>query len=105
MPAHQAAEYHRNTLISRIGAVNRHLVDIGRNIDIVRGVNFKKVNRTLDGLLKERTRTEVARPTAHTEMISPLHLTQISTCLQGGSGYSPLTSSDRTYGTTWLSIL
>ncbi|OWF54232.1 hypothetical protein KP79_PYT25425 [Mizuhopecten yessoensis] len=94
IPAHQAEEFHRNTLIKIRGAVNRHLVDIVRNIDIVRGVNFKNANRTLDGLLKERTRTGVALQTAHKEIISPLHVTQISTYLQGG--YFPLTSSDRT---------
>ena len=35
-------------------AINRHIKDIGRNVDIVRDVRFNKCNRTLDGFLKTK---------------------------------------------------
>ena len=47
-------EYHRHTLKNIRGAVNRHLQDIGRNIDIVRDKEFKLANMTMDGVLKSR---------------------------------------------------
>ncbi|XP_021348216.1 uncharacterized protein LOC110447090 isoform X2 [Mizuhopecten yessoensis] len=44
--------YHRNSLISIRTAINRHLSDIHRNVDIVRDTEFKTPNGILDGLLK-----------------------------------------------------
>ena len=50
-------------------AINRHLQDNGRNIDIIRGPAFKTANNTLDGLLKEQTRAGLSRPTLHKDII------------------------------------
>ena len=55
-------EYHRHTLKNIRGAVNRHLQDIGRNIDIVRDKEFKLANKTMDGVLKSRLHQTSVRP-------------------------------------------
>ena len=55
-------EYHRHTLKNIRGAVNRHLQDIGRNIDIVRDKEFKLANKTMDGVLKSRLHLTSVRP-------------------------------------------
>ena len=57
MPEPQAEEYHKNTLKTIRGAFNRHLQDIGREIDIVRDKEFKSANRVLDGYLKQRLKS------------------------------------------------
>lgn len=46
--------YHKNTLINIRSAINRHLTDIGRGIDIVQDEEFKTANRTLNGQFKKR---------------------------------------------------
>ena len=55
-------EYHRHTLKNIRGAVNRHIQDIGRNIDIVRDKEFKLANKTMDGVLKSRLHQTSVRP-------------------------------------------
>ena len=55
-------EYHRHTLKNIRGALNRHLQDIGRNIDIVRDKEFKLANKTMDGVLKSRLHQTSVRP-------------------------------------------
>jgi len=40
----QAHEYHKNTMKNVRAAINRHLKDIGRSIDIVRDSEFKPAN-------------------------------------------------------------
>ncbi|XP_041352385.1 uncharacterized protein LOC121370915 [Gigantopelta aegis] len=42
LPEKQVGEYHKNTLINIRGALNRHLHDSDRNIDIVKDKSLKK---------------------------------------------------------------
>lgn len=76
--------YHKNSLIN-IRAINRHLQDINRNIDIVRDKEFKMANRALDGLLKERMRSGTSLPTNHKEIVEPADLQKMFTYLKKGS--------------------
>lgn len=69
LPSNLSQVYHKNTLKSVRCAINRHLQDIGRSIDIVRDKEFKAANRTLDGMLKEMTRAGASRGTTHKEVI------------------------------------
>lgn len=77
--------YHKISLINIRGAINRHLQDINRNIDIVRDKEFKMANRALDGLLKERMRSGASLPTNHKEIIEPADLQKIFIYLKKGS--------------------
>lgn len=43
-----AEEYHKHTLKNIRAALNRHLQDIGRDIDIVRDRQFKTCKKTLN---------------------------------------------------------
>ena len=47
----QSENYHKNSLKSIRSAINRHLQDLGRSIDIVRDKEFKSANNTLNGML------------------------------------------------------
>ena len=49
----QSENYHKNSVKSMRSAINRHLQDLGRPIDIVREKEFKSANNTLDGMLKK----------------------------------------------------
>ena len=69
MATNHAEEYHKNTLRNIRGAINRHLQDIGREMDIVRDKEFKHSNSILNGFLKERMRSGSSKPTAHKEII------------------------------------
>lgn len=80
-----AKSYHKNTLKNIRSGLNRHLADIGRNIDIVHGANFKPANRTLDGFMKEQTKSGMSRPTEHKPIIVPLDLQKISNYLCNAS--------------------
>ena len=73
-----ATTYHKNTMKNIRAAINRHLQDKGRNIDIIRGPAFKSANNTLDGLLKEQTRAGMSRPTQHKEIIEEEDLYKMS---------------------------
>lgn len=68
--------YQKNTLKNIRSGVNRHLSDIGRNIDIVNDAEFKSANRTLKGYIKEQTRSGTSRPTEH--IIEPTDLRTIA---------------------------
>lgn len=46
-------EYHKNTLKGIRSAINRHLSDIGRDMDIVHDKAFKQANGALAGKLKQ----------------------------------------------------
>lgn len=48
------ADYGQNTVKNIRGAINRHLADLRRDIDIVKDKEFKRCNSTLIGLFKER---------------------------------------------------
>ena len=52
MPGQQAAEYHKNSLKNVRAALNRHLKDIGCDIDIVKDIEFKAANAMLNAKLK-----------------------------------------------------
>lgn len=53
-----------------LSALNRHLQDLGRNIDIVRDKEFKSANHTLDGMMKVMTKTGASRATEHKSVIT-----------------------------------
>ncbi|XP_061176184.1 uncharacterized protein LOC133185142 [Saccostrea echinata] len=75
----QAENYHKNSLKNLRAAINRHLQDLGRSIDIVRDKEFKTANHTLDGMLKSLTKTGASRTTNHKTVIHPEDLQRIST--------------------------
>lgn len=66
----QAEHYHKNTLKNLRSALNRHLKDLGRNIDIVRYKEFKSANHTLDGMMKVMTKAGASRATQHKSVIT-----------------------------------
>jgi tyrosine-protein phosphatase YwqE len=53
MAAEQANEYTKNSFKSIRSPINRHCQDLGRDIDIVRGKEFRVSNNILDGKLKK----------------------------------------------------
>lgn len=66
--------YHKNSLINIRAAINRHLADLKRKVDIVHDLEFKTPNGILVGLFKERTRQGLLKPTQHRAMIDEAHL-------------------------------
>ncbi|CAC5410636.1 unnamed protein product [Mytilus coruscus] len=78
MPENMAQEYHKNPLKSVRSAINRHLKDIGRNIDIVRDKDFKLANSMLSAKLKFDLRNGLSRPTQHHPIISNSELSKIN---------------------------
>lgn len=74
----QMQHYHKNTLKNIRSAINRHLQDIGRPINIVHDTMFKSANRTLDGMLKAMTQSGASRPTMHKTVLNPHDLEKIS---------------------------
>ena len=74
----QSENYHKNSLKSIRSAINRHLQDLGRSIDIVRDKEFKSANNTLDGMLKTMTKTGASRATNHKAIIHAEDLERIS---------------------------
>ncbi|XP_069129354.1 uncharacterized protein [Argopecten irradians] len=74
----QHEEYHKNSMKA---AVNRHLSDIGRNMDIVKDSEFKLANKLLSGMLKESMVNGTSRPTNHKEIIGNTDLEKVSTYL------------------------
>ena len=85
----QTGYYHKNTLKNIRSAINRHLNDIGRSVDIVRDKEFKPANQTLDGMLKKMTQIGASRPTKHKEVINPEDLSKIASNLRAVK-FSPL---------------
>ena len=65
----QTGYYHNSTLKNIRWAINRHLNDIGRSVEIVRDKEFKQANQTLDGMLKKMTQIGSSRLTKHKEVI------------------------------------
>lgn len=81
MSSEQTSEYQKNSYKSIRSAINRHLQDLGRDIDIVRGKEFRSSNSILDGKLKKNLQEGLARPTKHKEIINTADLEKISTYL------------------------
>ena len=77
MPEQQANIYHKNSMCNIRSAINRHIQDIGRSIDIVQDPQFKAANRIFSGILKERMRDGSSRPTSHKEIINDADLKKI----------------------------
>lgn len=72
-------EYHNNSYKSIQSAIIRHLQDLGREFDIVKGREFNTSNIILDGRLKKKDLQEgLAKPTKHTEIINTADLQLIS---------------------------
>lgn len=82
--------YHKNSLINIRAAINRHLADLKREIDIVHDKEFKTPNGILDGLFKERTRLGLSKPTQHKAIIDETDLLKIYTYLQGAKSSSTI---------------
>ncbi|WAQ93836.1 hypothetical protein MAR_006307 [Mya arenaria] len=74
----QLKVYRKNTMKNIRAALNRHLSDIGSNIDIVHGQLFKSANRTLNGLLKTQIREGLSIPTKHKSIISNGDLSRLA---------------------------
>lgn len=66
----EEVEYHKNTLKNIRAGINRYLLDLGREINIVHDKEFHRANKCLDGMLKERMRSGTLRPTCHRQIIS-----------------------------------
>ena len=81
--------YHKNTLNNIRAAIHRHFQDIGRQIDIIRGTEFRSANRALDGMLKEMTKQGESRPTLHKPIIDPEDLRKIAAYFQSAE-FSPV---------------
>ncbi|CAC5412465.1 unnamed protein product [Mytilus coruscus] len=78
MPESMAQEYHKNSLKNVRSVINRHLKDIGRNIDIVRDKDFKLENSMLSAKLKFNLRNGLSRSTQHHSIISISELQKIN---------------------------
>ena len=76
-----AQEYHKNTLKNMRGAINRHLNDLHRGIDIVRDKQFLKCNNLLNAKLKYMVKSGLSRPTAHKKIITDIDMQKIATYL------------------------
>lgn len=85
----QTQHYHKNTLKNIRSAINRHLQDIGRPINIVHDTMFKSANRTLDGMLKAMTQSGASRPTLHKTVLNPHDLEKISSYFKAAP-FSPI---------------
>ena len=62
-------------------AINRHLKDINRDIDIVRDKPFTKANDLLNAKLKFMTKSGMSRPTQHKKIISQNDMMKINSYL------------------------
>jgi len=83
MSKEQASEYTQNSFKSIRSAINRHLQDLGRDLEIVRGREFRTSNNILDGKLKKNLQEGLARPTKHKEVITNDEMSKISSYLYG----------------------
>lgn len=81
MPQEHAAEYHKNSMKNVRAAINRHLKDIGREIDIVKDIEFKSSNTMLSSKLKFNLKQGLSRATQHHPTISNEDLLKINTYL------------------------
>ena len=57
-----ALEYNINSYKAIRSGINRHLHDLGRDLDIVRGRAFKMSNEILDGKLKKNLEQGLTKP-------------------------------------------
>ena len=78
-----ALEYNINSYKAIRSAINRHLHDLGRDLDIVRGREFKRSNAILDGKLKKNLEQGLTKPIKHKEIISKSDLEKNSAYLFG----------------------
>ena len=62
-------------------AINRHLKDLDRDLDIVRDKEFRKSNDIIDGKMKQNLSLGLSRPTKHKDAIQFNDLMKISTYL------------------------
>ena len=74
-----ALEYNINSYKAIRSAINRHLHDLGRDLVIVRGKEFKR----LDGKLKKNLEQGLTKPIKHKEIISKNDMEEISAYLFG----------------------
>lgn len=58
-------------------AINRHLSDLERDMNIVKDKEFKSANDTLDGKLKHNVKCGISKSTEHKEVITPEDLMRI----------------------------
>lgn len=58
-------------------AINRHLLDLERDMNIVKDKEFKSANDNLDGKLKHNVKCGISNPTKHKEVITPGDLMRI----------------------------
>lgn len=77
--------YHKNTLINIKEAINRHLADIQKDVNIVHDKEFRTANGILDGFFKERTWLDLSKPTSHKDIIEIHDLQKIYKYLQGAT--------------------
>ncbi|XP_062577797.1 uncharacterized protein LOC134239637 [Saccostrea cucullata] len=75
--------YHKNSLINIRAAINRHLADLRRDVNVVKDKEFRTANGILDGLFKERTQLGLSKPTKHKEIIEIHDLQKIYQYLKG----------------------
>ena len=71
--------YNKSTLKNIRVAINRHMQDLGRNIDIIRNVEFRSANHVLDGMLKQMTKDDMFRPKEHKPMLDLEDIVKITT--------------------------
>ncbi|CAC5410872.1 unnamed protein product [Mytilus coruscus] len=90
MPESMAQEYHKNSLKSVRAAINKHLKDIRRNVDIVRDKDFKLANSMLSAKLKFNLRNGLSRPTQHHPIISNSELQKINEFLSTKNNVVPI---------------
>jgi hypothetical protein len=81
LPPKLAAEYHRSSLKNIRAAINRHLHDINRDINVVRDTEFKAANKMLDGKVKYNVKEGLSRPVQHKAIIGKKDLIKIDTYL------------------------
>ncbi|CAC5412750.1 unnamed protein product [Mytilus coruscus] len=81
MSTAQSKEYHKNSMKNIRAAINRHIHDLDRDIDIVRDKEFRKANETLDGKLKKNLEKGLSRPTKHKQIITMNDLEKINSYL------------------------
>ena len=74
----QGAEYHKNYMRNVRSALNRHMKDIGRLVDIVKDNDFKTSNAMLSSKMKYNLKKGLSRPTKHQPIIPNVELSKIN---------------------------
>lgn len=78
MQPQHSSEYHKNSFKNVRAAINRHLKDLGRKIDIVRDKEFNASNGMLNAKLKLNLKEGLSRPTQHYPVIPPQELSKLN---------------------------